>query len=227
MDIRGEHPESGLEPEPAGSEAAEQINQPIILPVEPQPEPELASSGITKEAITRELLQKAVARFQKDPIVAKGHVTAQKKYSVFCRNRTAELYLTFFGLVGEIPDCSQSKFVRGFTACVPFPGKKDERKVSGMATRDGGMQGLIRYEYKGNIIEESRIGGKEHGLRVVCTQMGDVWIRLFSNGNRLAQIVLCADCSVSTCPKPIDEGGLEVLRSHFHRILDCFEAKRN
>ena len=34
------------------------------------------------------------------------------------------------------------------------------------------LAGLVRYEYKCNIIEECRRDGKEHGLRVVCTQMG-------------------------------------------------------
>ena len=129
------------------------------------------------------------------------------------------------GLAGGIPDCSGAKFSRSFTACVPFPGKKNERKVCGMVEGNdsGKIQGLVRYEYKGNIVEECRTAGKEHGLRVVCTQMGDIWIRLHTNGNRLAQIVLCADGSISPCPKPIDEGGLDALRCHLHMIQECFK----
>lgn len=182
--------------------------------------------GETEERrVSIQLLQKTIARYQKDPTVAKAHATAQRKYSVFCHNRTAELYATFFGLAGGMPDCSRATFSPRFTACVPFPGKKDEREVCGMVAGDGSgkIQGLVRYEYKGNIIEECRTGGREHGLRVVCTQMGDIWIRLHSNGNRLAQVVLCADGSVSACPKPIDEGGLDALLCHLHMIQKCFE----
>ena len=82
--------------------------------------------------------------------------------------------------------------------------------------------GLVRYAYKCNIIEECRRDGKEHGLRVVCTQMGDVWIRLHRHGKRLAQIVLNADLTEQSS---IDDGGLKGLRQHLHLIRDCFAAK--
>lgn len=174
-------------------------------------------------SVSIQLLQKTIVQYQTNPSILKAHMTAQRKYSVFCRNRTADLYIAFFGLVGGIPDCSGATFSRRFTACVPFPGKKDEREVCGMVA-GGKIQGLVRYEYKGNIIEECRTAGREHGLRVVCTQTGDIWLRLHSNGNRLAQIVLCADGSVSACPKPIDEGGLDALRCHLHMVQECFRA---
>lgn len=151
------------------------------------------------------------------------HDVAQRKYDTFCRNRTAELYNAFFTLVGA-PDFSESSFSKSFTACVPFPGKKDERAVCGMV-KDGIVHGLVRYEYKGNLIEETRKNGMEHGLRVVCTQMGDIWLRLHSNGKRLAQIVLSADYRESANPRPIDDGGLKELRGHMHLVLQCFEAK--
>ena len=41
-------------------------------------------------------------------------------------------------------------------------------------SKDGVVHGLVRYEYKGNLIEEGRKDGLEHGLRVDCTQMGDI-----------------------------------------------------
>jgi len=176
-------------------------------------------SGAT--SVTRELLQKTITTFQSNPSVPKLHVVAQKKYNVFCRNRTADLYMEFFALVG-IPDVSTATFVPQFMACVPFPGKKNERVVCGMAS-NGVAHGILRYEYTGCLIEECRVDGREHGLRVVCTQMGDIWIRLFSNGKRLAQIVLSSDYSISANPKPIDDGGLDKLRSHLHLIIACFE----
>merc|ERR1711977_220118 len=153
-------------------------------------------------------LQDTVTYFQKAPSVPGLHEAAQRKYNVFCRNRTPELYQTFFELVGPPPDFSGTR-VGAFTACAPFRGKKDERTVSGMS-RDGVMHGLVRYEYHQCLIEECRVDGREHGLRVVCTQMGDIWIRLFSNGNRLAQIVLSSDYSIGGGPV-IDEGGLKML----------------
>lgn len=154
----------------------------------------------------------------------KIHDTAQRKYDVFCRNRTVELYNTFFELVGA-PDLSGAEYVEQFTGCVPFPGTKNARPVNGMAKHGSIMHGVVRYEYKADIVEECRKDGKEHGLRVVVVQTGDIWIRLHSDGNRLAQIALNADYSIKDCPKPIDEGGLEQLRSHLHLIQECFEAK--
>lgn len=170
-----------------------------------------------------QLLEQAIAAFVRNPSVPRAHDVAQRKYSAFCYNRTAELYNTFFHLVGA-PDLSEAKFAPTFTANAPFPGKKDERIVSGMAKK-GVMHGIVRYEYKGNIIEECRKDGLEHGLRVVCTQMGDIWLRLHSDGNRLAQIVLSSDLREAGNPKPIDEGGLKTLRSHLHLILACFDPK--
>jgi len=152
------------------------------------------------------------------------HAVAQKKYAVFCRNRTAELHATFLGLVG-VPDFDGAEYVPAFTACVPWPGKTNERKAGGMVKK-GIMHGVVRYEYKGSLVEEGRKDGAEHGLRVVCVQTGDIWIRLFSNGKRLAQIVLSSlDYSVASNPKPIDEGGLVKLQAHLHLILECFEAR--
>lgn len=183
-----------------------------------------SSAALVTDNSAVDPLDATIYAFKRNPTVAKLHEVAQRKYKTFCSNRTAELYHTFFALVGA-PDFGGAKFVpAGFTACAPFPGKKDERIVSGMA-KDGVMHGLVRYEYKGNLIEECRRDGKEHGLRVVCTQMGDIWIRLHSDGKRLAQIVLSSDYSISSNPKPIDDGGLKQLRSHIHLILECFEAR--
>merc|ERR1712070_302475 len=96
-------------------------------------------------------------------------------------------------------------------------GSKSDRFVHGM--EQGGLcHGVVRYEYKGNIIEECHNEGREHGLRVVFTQVGQIWIRLFSNGQRLAQIVLNGDYTVASMPKPIDDGGLKMLRSHLKLI---------
>ena len=141
------------------------------------------------------VLEATIHAFQKMPSVPKLHDVAQRKYGVFCRNRTAELYTTFWTLLGGPPDLTGTRFVPSFNACVPFPGKTNERPVSGMAKK-GAMHGVIRYEYKGNLVEKCRQEGREHGLRVVCTQMGDIWIRLFSKGKRLAQIVLSSDRSI-------------------------------
>ena len=168
-------------------------------------------------------LEDTIATFRRSPVVPRLHQVAQKKYSIFCRNRTAQIYSTFWELVG-VPDLSEAKYMPMFCANVPFPGKMNERSVAGMV-KDGTMHGVIRYEYKGNVIEECRKNGLEHGLRVVCTQMGDIWIRLFSDGRRLAQVVLNADYTVSSNPKPIDDGGLKMLRCHMHLVVACFEAK--
>lgn len=85
------------------------------------------------------------------------------------------------------------------------------------------MHGVVRYEYKGNIVEEGRKHGDTHGLRVVFTQMGHFWIRLFKNGKRLAQLVLNGDFSKQSS---IDEGGLKILMQHLHLIVDCFASQK-
>lgn len=110
--------------------------------------------------------------------------------------------------------------MREFEACVPFPGKTNQRPVCGMARGGSTPHGLIRYEFKGCSVEECRVNGREHGLRVVCTQMGDYWIRLYSNGVRLAQIVLTAD-GTEGGGLTIDNGGLEALKGHLHLIRGC------
>ena len=103
-----------------------------------------------------------------------------------------------------------------------FLGKKNERPVSGgRCNTTGRPHGVIRYQYKANVIEEGRKGGQPHGLRVVCTQMGDIWIRLHKNGERLAQVVLHADLSENSSMAK-DDGGLKTLRQHLHLIQDCF-----
>mmetsp|Transcript_27664 Transcript_27664/g.70529 ORF Transcript_27664/g.70529 Transcript_27664/m.70529 type:complete len:254 (-) Transcript_27664:97-858(-) len=177
-------------------------------------------------AATLSLLEKTIATFRKSSTIPKLHNVAQKKYDIFCQTRTTELYMTFFGLVGDVtPDFSEAERVRGsFSACVPFPGKTNERPVYGMAKGGCTPHGLIRYEFKGCSIEECRVNGREHGLRVVCTQMGDYWIRLFSHGERLAQIVLSSDCSEGGGPT-IDDGGLDILRSHLHLVRDCLMGR--
>ena len=152
------------------------------------------------------------------------HTAAQRKYSFFCRNRTSALYELFFSLVDEDGDGNwwehEGLYTHSFVACVPFPGKKNERKVSGgMRSSSKQPHGLVRYAYKQNIIEEGRRDGKPHGLRVVCTQMGHVWIRLWRRGDRLAQIVLNGDMSVQST---IDDGGLKMLKDHLPAVLQCF-----
>ena len=81
------------------------------------------------------------------------------------------------------------------------------------------MHGIVRYEYKSNIIEECRKDGKVHGLRVVCTQMGHIWIRLHKNNQRLAQLVLNGDLSEQSS---IDDGGLKILKENIQLIRNCF-----
>ena len=177
--------------------------------------------------LTLQLLEKTVANFRIKPAIPKLHRVAQKKYNAFNRNRTAELYTTFFALVGDgIPDYGASaRYSEQFTCCAPWPGRTNERPVNGMVAPGATMHGLVRYEYKGNVIEECRLDGREHGLRVVCVQTGDIWIRLFQEGRRLAQIVLSYDGAISANPKPIDEGGLPALMKHLHLIKACFEFR--
>ena len=195
-----------------------------------RPAPATANAAAPAAAASSpDLLDKTVAAFQKRSSIPKLHKVAQKKYAVFCRNRTAELYRTFFSLVGDAPpDFGEAKLAgdRGFTACVPFPGKTCERPVYGMAKGGTTPHGLFRYEFKGCSVEECRVNGREHGLRVVCTQMGDYWLRLYSNGDRLAQIVLSADGAEGGGPA-IDDGGLGLLRSHLHLVRECLLGKCN
>ena len=74
-----------------------------------------------------------------------------------------------------------------------------------------------------SIIEETRFQGKEHGLSVVCNQLGIVGIRLFKRGKRLAHISITADGKIADSPAPIDGGGMKQLKSHLHLIADYFE----
>ena len=171
-----------------------------------------------------EVLERTIAVFKGDPSgLPKAHQSALDKYKIFCAKRTTGLYTTFLGLIGEqdLSWCNDAQYTASFLANVPFPGKNNERAVSGGATQSRKMQGIIRYEYKGNIIEECCKNGRQHGLRVVCTQMGHIWIRLFKNGNRLAQVVLNGDLSEQSS---IDDGGLETLKQHLHLISNCFKA---
>jgi hypothetical protein len=173
------------------------------------------------------MLEKTLAIFKGDPSgVPNLHPAALKKYNVFCRQREADLYMIFLALVGD-EDCSwldDAVFLPSFTAAAPMAGKKNERPVSGGANKSKKMHGIVRYEYHLCVVEECRKDGRQHGLRVCCTQMGDVWIRLYKNGNRLAQIVLNSDLSVQSS---IDDGGLKKLRAHLHLILDCFVESKN
>lgn len=172
---------------------------------------------------TLALLEPTVRAFQQRPNVAGLQGAAPRMYATFCSNRAAELYTTFYNLVG-VPDLSGATHTQSFVAEVPWAGKKNERPVCGMA-KGGVMHGLIRFEYKGDLVEECRKNGKEHGLRIVCVQTGDIWIRLFQDGKRLAQIVLGSNLSIQSNPKPIDEGGLDILKSHLDLIRACFETK--
>merc|ERR1711907_725954 len=143
--------------------------------------------------------------------MAGAHDTAQRLYDKFCRNRTAQLYTTFCALAG-MPDFAATRFNPKFGPfALPTGGCKEPRFVEGME-QDGRCHGVIRYEYKGSIIEECHMEGREHGLRVVCTQIGQIWLRLYRNGERMAQIVLNGDSTVATMPKPIDEGRSELQR---------------
>jgi len=170
-------------------------------------------------------LEETVALFRRAPsAVPNLHEAAQRKYAAFCQGRTAELYTTFLALVGNQDTgwCSEAVYAPAFRASAPFPGKKNERTVSGgMAAGSKRMHGLVRYEYHQCAIEECRRDGLEHGLRVTCTQMGDVWVRLHKRGKRLAQVVLNADLSEQS-PMAVDGGGLKLLRQHLHLIRDCF-----
>ena len=152
------------------------------------------------------------------------HDTTARMYATFCRNRTAGLYATFFTLIGDedYPGwLGDATYTKEFIACAPFHGKKDERAVSGgMSASSRRMHGVVRYEYKKNVIEEGRREGKPHGLRVVCTETGHVWIRLHVQGRRIAQVVLNSDMSVQST---IDDGGLNLLRQNLHLIKACFE----
>ena len=62
--------------------------------------------------------------------------------------------------------------------------------------------------------------GKEHGLRVVFNQLGDIGVRLFRKGKRIAQISMSPEGAVMTSPAPIDGGGLKQLKSHLHLVAE-------
>eukprot|EP00462_Mataza_sp_D1_P005218 CAMPEP_0175099528 /NCGR_PEP_ID=MMETSP0086_2-20121207/6510_1 /TAXON_ID=136419 /ORGANISM="Unknown Unknown, Strain D1" /LENGTH=187 /DNA_ID=CAMNT_0016373395 /DNA_START=42 /DNA_END=605 /DNA_ORIENTATION=- len=172
------------------------------------------------------VLEKTVAVFKNKPPPSKLHPAALQKYQVFCRNRTVDLYTTFFALVGEqdVSWCDVASYNPSFKASVPFPGKKNERIVSGGSNNAKQIHGLCRYEYQCCLIEECRKNGLVHGLRVVCTQMGDVWVRLHKDGKRLAQVVLSADLCVQPSMSK-NEGGLKMLLQHIHLVQDCFVDK--
>mmetsp|Transcript_480 Transcript_480/g.1128 ORF Transcript_480/g.1128 Transcript_480/m.1128 type:complete len:216 (-) Transcript_480:70-717(-) len=174
------------------------------------------------------MLEKTVAIFARDPagVPNLANKVSIKHYSKFCAKRTADLYITFFALIGDedLSWCDDAVYSPSFKGNAPFPGKQHERLISGGCagtTNAGAMHGLVRYEFKGSIIEECRRDGQPHGLRVTCTMLGDVWIRLYRHGERLAQVVLHADLSLQSS---IDGGGLKILRDHLHLIKECFVA---
>jgi hypothetical protein len=169
-------------------------------------------------------LDRTVAAFQFDPSLQNIHPVAAQLYATFCNARTAALYTTFFALVGDedyLNWLGEATYSSAFRACAPFHGKKDERSVAGgKCVLSGKMHGLVRYEYKKNVIEECRREGEAHGLRVVCLETGHVYIRLYNQGKRVAQIVLNSDMSVQSM---IDDGGLMHLQKNLHLITSCFK----
>lgn len=175
-------------------------------------------------------LAATVAKFKAKPLDlplrsgnASLHPTSARLYTTFCGNRTAGLYVKFLSLIGDsdLSWLGDSTFMPSFTACAPFHSKKDERPVQGDMSRGSReMNGLVRYDYKQNIIEECRKFGKPHGLRVVCTQMGHIWIRLHDDGKRLAQLVLNSDLSEQSS---VDDGGLDIVRANLDLIAECFK----
>jgi hypothetical protein len=170
-------------------------------------------------------LDRTVVAFRADPALPDIHATAARMYGTFCARRTPKLYTKFFQLVGDEDYegwLSGSRYTPAFRACAPFHGKKDERSVAGgRCVASGKMHGLVRYEYKKNVIEECRRDGEPHGLRVVCIETGHIYIRLYNQGERVAQIVLNSDLSVQNT---IDDGGLKNLQAHLHLITACFET---
>ena len=119
-------------------------------------------------------VEATVAHFKKNLKTLKKkykfHPKVLMNYEVFNRNRTAELYEFFWNLdvVGH-PDLSGAKLVEtSFLGCAPFAGKKNERPLFGMA-KDSLAHGLIRFEYKTDIVEECRIAGKERKLAALDT----------------------------------------------------------
>ena len=157
---------------------------------------------------------------------AKFHDICVRKYTIFNKNRTAELHSLFMNYVGIPEDINETKYSAKFRGCTPFSGTKNERDIQGGCKDSSIMHGIIRYEYKTNLIEEGRINNKAHGLRVTFVQTGDIWIRLNKNDNRIAQIVLASDYSIQSNPKPVDEGGLDFLKANLPLILACLEAKK-
>lgn len=184
----------------------------------------------TGNSYSSAMLEKTVAIFTSDPTSVPNlkNKVSLKHYSKFNARRTAELYATFLSLIGDedLSWCDDAVYSPSFKGNAPFPGKQHERLISGGCTGGGGgssgaMHGLVRYEFKGSIIEECRRDGQPHGLRVTCTLLGDTWIRLYRYGERLAQVVLHADLTLQST---IDGGGLKILREHLYLIKECFAA---
>lgn len=169
-------------------------------------------------------LERTVAAFRFNPSLENVHPVAARLYATFCNARTAELYTTFFALVGDenyLNWLGEATYSSAFRACAPFHGKKDERSVAGgKCVSSGKMHGLVRYEYKKNVIEECRREGEAHGLRVVCIETGHIYLRLYNQGKRIAQVVLNSDLSVQN---KIDDGGLAYLQENLHLITSCFK----
>ena len=111
------------------------------------------------------ILEQTIEIFKNDPSVPNLHATALKKYKIFCSNRTVDLYTTFFKLIGEedLSWCSEATYKSSFRANVPFPGKVNERNVSGGVSSSQRLQGIVRYEYK-NYKEEDVVEFSEINL---------------------------------------------------------------
>ena len=164
-------------------------------------------------------LERTITMFKSDPTIPNLHEVAQKKYKTFNENRNVELYTKFLELIGEkdLTWFNEAKYNPSFKANVTFAGNKNERNVSGGLTSSQKMQGIVRYEYKANVVEECR---KDHCMVLEWfAQMGHIWIRLFNNNKRLAQVVLNADLSEQSC---IDDGGLKIVKENLQLIRDCF-----
>uniref|UniRef100_A0A7S3J5Z8 Uncharacterized protein n=1 Tax=Euplotes harpa TaxID=151035 RepID=A0A7S3J5Z8_9SPIT len=193
----------------------------VVLDYKDEETKEEATVDVPSSPVAPSELLKTITKFKAKPAYGpKTNTVSQKIYTTFNANRTAELYMYFWDLVGGM-DFKDAKYDASYLGCVPFPGKKNERTIQGMKF-NGVMHGVVRYEYKTMLIEECYKDGREHGLRVVCTSMGDVWLRLWKNGNRLAQIVLNADLSECKANAK-DDGGLKLFRKHLHVVVTCLK----
>lgn len=184
----------------------------------------LSITSLNSKATDSTALEMIVTAFKSNPFKDPNlHQVSVKKYQIFNCHRTADLYTTFLALIGEedLTWCNEARFALSFKANAPFSGRKNERSVCGGINKSNKMHGIVRYEYVGCAIEECRKDGKPHGLRVTCTQMGDIWIRLYRDGERLAQLVLNSDLSPQFS---IDDGGLKILRRNIHLIHRCFNS---